>query len=58
MQIIKQDLERESYRLIRIKARDAVEPVSNEILGAYVRGVVDLQTELYTLLNKKEDIDG
>ena len=58
MQIIKQDLERESYRLIRIKARDSADPVSNEILGAYVRGVVDLQTELYSLLTKKEDING
>ncbi len=58
MQIIKQDLERESYRLIRIKARDSVDPVNNEILGAYVRGVVDLQTELYSLLTKKEDING
>ena len=55
MQIIEEDIERESYRLIRKKARNAVDPVSNEILGAYVRGVVDLQTELYGLLIKKEE---
>ncbi len=55
MQILKGDLERESYRLIRIKARDAVNPVSDEILGAYVRGVVDLQTELYSHLEKEDE---
>ena len=38
-----------AYRLIRQKARDMVEPVDNATLGSYVRGVVDLQTELYTL---------
>lgn len=37
----------EAYRLIRRKARNMVEPVDDATLGSYVRGVVDLQTELY-----------
>lgn len=43
-----------AYRLIRIKARELVDVfgdsdgrMTNEQLGCYVRGVVDLQTELY-----------
>lgn len=36
----------EAYRLIRIKARE-FNGSSDEILGAYTRGVVDLQSELY-----------
>lgn len=40
----------EAYRLIRRKARDTiVNPVDDATLGSYVRGVVDLQTELYKL---------
>ena len=37
------------FDLIRRKARDYVNPVSDETLGAYVRGVVDLETEIYSL---------
>ena len=37
------------FDLIRRKARDCVNPVSDETLGAYVRGVVDLETEIYSL---------
>lgn len=47
-------IEEEAYRLIRIKAREMVDVfgssegrLNNEQLGCYVRGVVDLQTELY-----------
>lgn len=43
-----------AYRLIRIKARELVDVfgdsngrMTNEQLGCYVRGIVDLQTELY-----------
>lgn len=46
----------EAYRLIRKTARDFVNPLSDEILGSYVRGVVDLQTELYKL-NQNEEGD-
>ena len=43
----------EAYRLIRQKARDIVNPVSDEALGTYVRGVVDLQTELWNAMQKE-----
>lgn len=44
----------EAYRLIRQKARDIVNPVSDEALGTYVRGVVDLQTELWNAMQKEK----
>lgn len=37
-----------AYRLIRIKARDSVNPCTDQELGQYVRGVVDMQTEIYS----------
>jgi hypothetical protein len=37
------------FDLIRSKSRDILNPVSDEVLGAYVRGVVDLETEIYSL---------
>lgn len=42
-----QTIQLEAYRLIRRKARDMIESYNDATLGAYVRGVVDLQTELY-----------
>ena len=42
-----QIIQLEAYRLIRKKAKDIVNPVDDTMLGSYVRGVVDLQTELY-----------
>lgn len=42
-----QIIQLEAYRLIRKKAKDIVYPVDDAMLGSYVRGVVDLQTELY-----------
>ena len=47
MNDIVMNLQEEAYRLIRRKARDIVNPCTNEQLGEYVRGVVDLQTEIY-----------
>ena len=44
-------IQEESYRLIRRKARDMINNASNEELGSYTKGVVDLQTELYNSLN-------
>lgn len=41
-----------AYRLIRIKARDSVNSCTDQELGWYVRGVVDMQTEIYSELNK------
>lgn len=49
-----QIIQLEAYRLIRKKARDMVEPIDDAMLGSYVRGVVDLQTELYKLSEKSE----
>jgi len=46
----------EAYRLIRKKARNMLEPVDDATLGAYVRGIVDLQTELYGLSTVKEEV--
>lgn len=37
------------FDLIRRAARNALNPVSDETLGAYVRGVVNLETEIYSL---------
>lgn len=48
-----QIIQLEAYRLIRRKARDMVETVDDVTLGSYVRGVVDLQTELYKLSDEK-----
>lgn len=41
------ELEMTAYRLIRIKARH-YENFNDEQLANYVRGVVDLQTEIYS----------
>ena len=54
MQITEEMLEREAYRLIRIEARRFDRTITDSELGNYVRGVVDLQTELYGELNKVE----
>ena len=42
-----QELELTAYRLIRIKAKH-YESSNDEQLANYVRGVVDLQTEIYS----------
>lgn len=54
MQITEEMLEREAYRLIRIEARRFDRTTTDSELGNYVRGIVDLQTELYGELNKVE----
>ena len=41
------ELELTAYRLIRIKSRH-YENLNDEQLANYVRGVVDLQTEIYS----------
>lgn len=50
-----QIIQLEAYRLIRQKARNMVEPVDDAVLGSYVKGVVDLQTELYKLSDEKSE---
>lgn len=52
-----QNLQLEAYRLIRKKARNMVEPVDDATLGSYVRGVVDLQAELYSLSENAKSED-
>ena len=52
-----QIIQLEAYRLIRIAARDFDGP-SDEILGAYVRGIVDLQTELYRVNEERKANEG
>lgn len=49
------DIIYEAYRLIRRKTRDALNPLSDDELGSYVRGVVDLQTQLYEISCMKEN---
>jgi len=53
-----------AYRLIRIKARELVHVIgnsdgrmTNEQLGCYIRGIVDLQTELYEEQLKEQNTD-
>ena len=60
MEVSTEEIVYQAYRLIRQKSRNAVDPVSNEELGSYVRGVVDLQTSLYGLeeLKQKENKGG
>ena len=54
MQITEEMLEREAYRLIRIEVRRFDRNTTDSELGNYVRGVVELQTQLYGELNKVE----
>ena len=61
MKITEEMLEREAYRLIRIEVRRFDRNTTDSELGNYVRGVVELQTQLYGELNKvecKEVIEG
>ena len=36
-----------AYKLIRRKARNMLEPCTDQELGQYVRGIVDMQSEIY-----------
>lgn len=57
MQINKEIIERAAYRLIRIEVRRFDRTTTNSELANYVRGVVDLQTDLYEELNRAESED-
>jgi hypothetical protein len=54
MKDIKQ-IELEAFRLIRRKIRDFQDESSNDEIVGYIRGVVDLESELYSLLQKGDD---
>ena len=57
MKINEEMIERLAYRLIRIEVRKFDRAGDIEVAN-YVRGVVDLQTELYGELNRVEsDVD-
>ena len=56
MQINEEILEREAYRLIRIEVRRFDRTTTDSELANYVRGVVDLQTQLYGELDKEEEV--
>ena len=41
-----------AYRLIRMKVSNMLEPCTDQELGQYVRGVVDMQSEIYGEISK------
>ena len=47
-------IERMAYRLIRIEVKRFDRTTTDSELANYVRGVVDLQTQLYEEFNKSE----
>lgn len=47
-------IERIAYRLIRIEVRRLDKVTTDSELANYVRGIIDLQTQLYEELNKSE----
>ena len=54
MRMNEDEIERLAYRLIRREVRKFDRTTTDGELANYVRGVVDLQTELYGELSKKE----
>ena len=57
MRINEETIERMAYRLIRIEVRRFDRTTTDSELANYVRGVVDLQTQLYGELSKVESED-
>lgn len=56
MQITSEQVQLIAYRLIRIASRSFDNEMSAEDLGYYVRGVVDLQSELYEKGNLQSEL--
>ncbi len=54
MRMNEEEIERLAYRLIRREVRRFDRATTDSELANYVRGVVDLQTELYGILTKAE----
>ena len=52
-EIDEKTIELAAYRLIRIETRRFDRESTDAELGNYVKGVVDLQTEIYSLLTEK-----
>ena len=51
-----EELQLIAYKLIRSKANDDINYMTNTELGIYVRGIVDMQSELYRLDAEKESL--
>lgn len=49
-----EQIENQAFRIIRQKVRDITDESSNDELAGYVKGVVDLETELYSLIEKEK----
>lgn len=49
-----EQIELEAFRQIRIKVRDITDDSSNDEIVGYVKGIVDLETELYSMLLKEK----
>lgn len=49
-----EQIELEAFRQIRKKVRDITDESSNDEIAGYVNGVVDLETELYSMLLKEK----
>lgn len=48
-----EQLELEAFRQIRQKVRNVEDDSSNDEIAGYVRGIVDLESELYSILLKE-----
>ena len=49
------DIELEAFRVIRRKVSNFADESSNDEIAGFVRGVVALERELYSLLGKKDE---
>jgi hypothetical protein len=49
-----EQIELEAFRLIRRKIEDFQDNSMNDEIAGYVRGAVDLEMELYSLLQKED----
>ena len=49
-----EQIELEAFRQIRRKVRDFTDESSNDEIAGYVKGVIDLETELYSILLKEK----
>lgn len=49
-----EQIENQAFRIIRQKVRDITDESSNDEIAGYVKGVVDLETELYSLIEKEK----
>ena len=48
-----EELELEAFRQIRRKVKNAEDDSSNDEIAGYIKGIVDLETELYSMILKE-----